>query len=155
VRPHHRSIQQGDCTLQIAFKNEAGTVEFSPATHRIAGRSRLDRTIFAEDFAVLKSVAPPGTTLKLMIPSPSMLYYRGRRAAIDPAAYPELEAFRHDLAATRRLGHLSTPQSVQKLQTEPKRGECSNKLPPMQQIPPDLCTAFGLGGIQSRCHGPA
>jgi 5-methyltetrahydropteroyltriglutamate--homocysteine methyltransferase len=92
-------VEKTDRSLHIAFKNEAGTVEFSPAAHRVAGRLHLDKTIFAEDFAFLKSVAPPGTTPKLTIPSPSMLHYRGGRAAIDPAAYPELEAFRHDLAA--------------------------------------------------------
>src|SRR4051795_2339828 len=91
-------VEKTDRTLHIAFKNEAGTVEFSPAAHRVAGRLRLHKTIFAEDFAFLKSVALPGTTPKLTIPSPSMLHYRGGRAAIDPATYPELEAFRHDLA---------------------------------------------------------
>src|SRR4051794_19907154 len=92
-------VEKTDRTLHLAFKNKVGTVEFSPAAHRVAGKLRLDRTIFAEDFAFLKSVAPPGTTPKLTIPSPSMLHYRGGRAAIDPATYPELEAFRHDLAS--------------------------------------------------------
>ena len=92
-------VEKTDRTLHLAFKNKGGTVEFSPAAHRVAGKLRLDRTIFAEDFAFLKSVAPPGTTPKLTIPSPSMLHYRGGRAAIDPATYPELEAFRHDLAS--------------------------------------------------------
>ena len=92
-------VEKTDLTLHLAFKNEAGTVEFSPAAHRVAGRLRLNKTIFAEDFAFLKSVGPSGTTPKLTIPSPSMLHYRGGRAAIDPATYPELEAFRHDLAS--------------------------------------------------------
>src|SRR4029077_17757290 len=69
---------------------------------RIAGRLALDKTIFAEDFAFLKSAAPPGVTPKLTIPSPSMLHYRGGRAVIDPAAYPEMEAFWDDLAAVYR-----------------------------------------------------
>src|SRR6202043_3711413 len=55
--------------------------------------------IFGEDFAYLKSVAPSGTIPKLTIPSPSMLHYRGGRAAIDQTAYPEMDAFWHDLAA--------------------------------------------------------
>src|SRR5215213_3300412 len=95
-------VEKTDRTLHIAFKNEVGTVEFSPAAHRVASRLYLVKTIFAEDFAFLKSAAPPGTTPKLTIPSPSMLHYRGGRAAIDSAAYPELEAFRHDLAAVYR-----------------------------------------------------
>ena len=91
-------VAKTDRVLNIQFKNEAGTIEFSPAAHRVAGKLTLDKTIFGEDFAYLKSVTPPGTTPKLTIPSPSMLHYRGGRAAIDEAAYPEMEAFWHDLA---------------------------------------------------------
>ena len=48
---------------------------------------------------------------KLTIPSPSMVHYRGGRASIDPAVYPELDAFWADLTAAyreevRRLGEL-------------------------------------------------
>jgi len=91
-------VAKTDRLLNIQFKNEAGTLEFSPAAHRVAGKLTLDKTIFGEDFAYLKSVAPAGTTPKLTIPSPSMLHYRGGRAAIDAVAYPEMEAFWHDLA---------------------------------------------------------
>jgi len=92
-------VAKTDQLLHIQFKNEAGTLEFTPAAHRVSGKLTLDKTIFGEDFAYLKSVAPPGTTPKLTIPSPSMLHYRGGRAAIDETAYPEMEAFWHDLAA--------------------------------------------------------
>jgi 5-methyltetrahydropteroyltriglutamate--homocysteine methyltransferase len=91
-------VAKTDQLLHIQFKNEAGTLEFTPAAHRVSGKLTLDKTIFGEDFAYLKSVAPPGTTPKLTIPSPSMLHYRGGRAAIDQNAYPEMDAFWHDLA---------------------------------------------------------
>jgi methionine synthase II (cobalamin-independent) len=84
--------------LRIQFKNAAGPVEAALGAFRIAGKLSLDQTIFGDDFTYLKSVAPAGTTAKLTIPSPSMLHYRGGRAVIDPAAYPEMEAFWHDLA---------------------------------------------------------
>jgi 5-methyltetrahydropteroyltriglutamate--homocysteine methyltransferase len=84
--------------LHIEFKNEAGTVEFSPTAHRISGKLGLDRLIFGDDFSFLQSVVGEGRTPKLTIPSPSMLHYRGGRAAIDPVAYPEMDAFWHDLA---------------------------------------------------------
>src|SRR4029077_19751654 len=58
----------------------------------------LDKTIFGDDFAYLKSVTPAGTVPKLTIPSPSMLHYRGGRAVIDQAAYPDMDRFWHDLA---------------------------------------------------------
>jgi methionine synthase II (cobalamin-independent) len=85
-------------TLRIQFRNEAGPVEAALGAFRIGAKLTLDKTIFGEDFAFLKSVAPPGTTPKLAIPSPSMLHYRGGRATIDETAYPEMEAFWHDLA---------------------------------------------------------
>ncbi|MBV9861313.1 MAG: 5-methyltetrahydropteroyltriglutamate--homocysteine S-methyltransferase [Alphaproteobacteria bacterium] len=91
-------VAKSERHLHIEFRNEAGTIEFSPAAHRVAGRLSLDQTIFGDDFSYLKSVAPAGTTPKLTIPSPSMLHYRGGRAAIDPNAYPEMDAFWHDLA---------------------------------------------------------
>ena len=91
-------VEKTDQRLRIQFRNEAGPVEAALGAFRIGGRLTLDKTIFAKDFAYLKSVAPPGTTPKLTIPSPSMLHYRGGRAVIDPAAYPEMDAFWHDLA---------------------------------------------------------
>ena len=84
--------------MRIHFRNEDGTVEAALGGFRIAGKLTLDDTIFGEDFAYLKSVAPAGTTAKLTIPSPSMLHYRGGRAAIDPAVYSDMEAFWADLA---------------------------------------------------------
>ena len=95
-------VEKTERRLNIAFKNPAGTIEFSPAAHRVAGKLRLDQTIFGEDFAFLESVAPAGTTPKLTIPSPSMLHYRGGRAAIDEVAYPDIEQFWHDLAEVYR-----------------------------------------------------
>jgi 5-methyltetrahydropteroyltriglutamate--homocysteine methyltransferase len=95
-------VEKTDRTLPIRFTNEAGTVEFTPAAHRVSRKLSLDKTIFGEDFAFLKSVAPTGTVPKLTIPSPSMLHYRGGRAAIDQAAYPEMDAFWHDLAEVYR-----------------------------------------------------
>ena len=81
-------VGKSDQTLNIRFRNEGGTVEFNPTAHRVGGKLRLDETIFGEDFAYLKSVAPEGTTPKLTIPSPSMLHYRGGRAAIDAESIP-------------------------------------------------------------------
>ena len=91
-------VAKTDQMLRIQFRNEAGPVEAALGAFRIGGKLTFDKTIFAEDFAYLKSVAPAGTMAKLTIPSPSMLHYRGGRAVIDQAAYPEIDAFWHDLA---------------------------------------------------------
>ena len=91
-------VAKTDRVLRIQFRNEAGPVEAALGAFRIGGKLRLEKTIFAEDFAYLKSVAPAGTVAKLTIPSPSMLHYRGGQAVIDRAAYPDIDAFWHDLA---------------------------------------------------------
>src|ERR1700731_1557659 len=95
-------VAKTDRGLRIQFRNEAGPVEAALGAFRIGGKLTFDKTIFAEDFAYLKSVAPAGTVAKLTIPSPSMLHYRGGRAVIDQAAYPEMDAFWHDLAEVYR-----------------------------------------------------
>jgi 5-methyltetrahydropteroyltriglutamate--homocysteine methyltransferase len=95
-------VARTDQLLRIQFRNEAGPVEAALGAFRIGAKLTLDKTIFAEDFAYLKSVAPAGMVAKLTIPSPSMLHYRGGRAVIDQAAYPEMEAFWDDLAEVYR-----------------------------------------------------
>ncbi len=87
-----------DRDLRLQFRNAGGTVEAALGGFRIGGKLSLDATIYGEDFAYLKAVAPPGTTPKLTIPSPSMLHYRGGRAAIDATVYPDMDEFWHDLA---------------------------------------------------------
>jgi 5-methyltetrahydropteroyltriglutamate--homocysteine methyltransferase len=95
-------VAKTDQLLRIQFRNEAGPVEAALGAFRICGKLTLDGTIFAEDFAYLKSVALAGTVPKLTIPSPSMLHYRGGRAVIDAATYPDMDAFWHDLAEVYR-----------------------------------------------------
>src|SRR5271167_3914180 len=91
-------VAKTDRMLRIQFRNEAGPVEAALGAFRVGGKLTFDKTIFAEDFAYLKSVAPAGMVAKLTIPSPSMLHYRGGRAVIDQAAYPDIDPFWHDLA---------------------------------------------------------
>jgi 5-methyltetrahydropteroyltriglutamate--homocysteine methyltransferase len=59
----------------------------------------LTETIFAEDYVFLRSEVGSGVTAKLTIPSPSMLHYRGGRAAIDPNVYADEDEFWADLSA--------------------------------------------------------
>jgi 5-methyltetrahydropteroyltriglutamate--homocysteine methyltransferase len=92
-------IGQSDGKIQVKFHNAAGDLEFTTAALRVHGPIRLGQTIFGEDFAFLRSVVEPGVTPKLTIPSPSMVHYRGGRAAIDPSVYPDEEQFWSDLSA--------------------------------------------------------
>jgi 5-methyltetrahydropteroyltriglutamate--homocysteine methyltransferase len=96
--------------LKVEFRNAEGTIEFTPAALRVDGEVALQDTIFADDFGFLAQTATRATP-KLTIPSPSMVHYRGGRAAIDEDVYPEVEKFWGDLTAAyaeevRRLGEL-------------------------------------------------
>ncbi len=96
--------------MKVQFRNEEGTIEFTPAAIHVDGRVGVSRTIFGDDFRMLRDSVTSATP-KLTIPSPSMVHYRGGRSAIDPALYPELDSFWTDLAAAyteevRRLGEL-------------------------------------------------
>jgi 5-methyltetrahydropteroyltriglutamate--homocysteine methyltransferase len=91
-------VTQADERMHVEFFNEDGTIEFDPPALRINSPVRLAETIFEDAFTYLKSQVTTATP-KLTIPSPSMVHYRGGRAAIDQAVYPDLEEFWHDLCA--------------------------------------------------------
>jgi 5-methyltetrahydropteroyltriglutamate--homocysteine methyltransferase len=97
--------------LVVKFHNEKGDIEFTPAAMEIDGKLGVSQTIFGDAFEHLKSCVSEGQTPKLTIPSPSMVHYRGGRAAIDESLYPDMEEFWADLVAAyreevRRLGEL-------------------------------------------------
>ncbi|NKQ55354.1 5-methyltetrahydropteroyltriglutamate--homocysteine S-methyltransferase [Amycolatopsis sp. K13G38] len=85
--------------LHVKFHNAAGDIEFSPAGLKVDDKVGLDGVIFGEYFSFLKSIVDPSVTPKQTIPSPSMIYYRGGRAAVSQSVYPDLEEFYDDLAA--------------------------------------------------------
>src|SRR5918992_446084 len=84
--------------LKVEFRNEQGTIEFTPAALHIDGKLGIKDTIFGDHFRFLKTQTTT-TTPKLTIPSPSMVHYRGGRAAIDESVYPDMDAFWSDLTA--------------------------------------------------------
>lgn len=91
-------IQRATDTMTVHFRNEDGSVDFTPAALHVADRVHLDHTIFADDFAFLQASVTTATP-KLTIPSPSMVHYRGGRAAVDPAVYPDMDEFFDDLSS--------------------------------------------------------
>jgi 5-methyltetrahydropteroyltriglutamate--homocysteine methyltransferase len=107
-------ISPTDEKLTVHFYNEAGELDFSSAALSVHDRVTLGETIFADAFTFLRDTVAevaPELTPKLTVPSPSMVHYRGGRAAIDPAVYPDLDAFWADLSAAyaeqvRRVGEL-------------------------------------------------
>jgi 5-methyltetrahydropteroyltriglutamate--homocysteine methyltransferase len=92
-------ISRTDEKIQVHFRNADGELDFESAALAVDGPVRLDRTIFGEAFRFLADTVEPGVTAKLTIPSPSMVHYRGGRAAIDPAVYPDQDQFWADLSA--------------------------------------------------------
>jgi 5-methyltetrahydropteroyltriglutamate--homocysteine methyltransferase len=96
--------------IAVQFHNPDGDIEFTPAALHVNGKLGVSDTIFGDAFAYLRSTVTRNVP-KLTIPSPSMVHYRGGKAAIDPELYPDLDSFWADLTAAyreevRRLGEL-------------------------------------------------
>jgi 5-methyltetrahydropteroyltriglutamate--homocysteine methyltransferase len=103
-------VERSADNLLSKFHNEQGTIEFTPSKPEVRARLSLKETVFGEDFEYLARTVTRGVP-KLTIPSPSMVHYRGGRAAIDASVYPEMDAFWADLAGVyaeeiRRLAAL-------------------------------------------------
>jgi 5-methyltetrahydropteroyltriglutamate--homocysteine methyltransferase len=91
-------VRKEEQNITVHFHSEKGDVDFKPSGLRVIDKLKLDGCIFGDHFDYLKSVVKKGTP-KLTIPSPSMMHYRGGRAAIDTTAYPDIESFWQDLAS--------------------------------------------------------
>src|SRR3954447_15880761 len=78
--------------IAVKFHNEQGDVAFTPAALHGDGKLGVSKTIFGDAFEFLQRTASRNVP-KLTIPSPSMVHYRGGRAAVDPDVYPELDEF--------------------------------------------------------------
>jgi methionine synthase II (cobalamin-independent) len=96
--------------IKVQFRNAEGTIEFSPAALHVEERVALREPIFAEAFKFVQDCVTTATP-KLTIPSPSMVHYRGGRAAVNEDVYPDMEDFWNDLTSAyadevRALGDL-------------------------------------------------
>jgi 5-methyltetrahydropteroyltriglutamate--homocysteine methyltransferase len=91
-------VGQADERMTVRFRNAEGTIEFTPAALRVHERVTLRQPIFADAFTFLRNTVTSAVP-KLTIPSPSMVHYRGGRAAIDEDVYPDLDEFWDDLSA--------------------------------------------------------
>src|ERR671925_291554 len=91
-------IGKAEDDLVVRFHNPDGDIEFTPAALKVDGRIALHEPTFGRDFEFLKG-AVTGATPKLTIPSPSMVHYRGGRAAIEQSVYPDMDEFWSDLTS--------------------------------------------------------
>jgi 5-methyltetrahydropteroyltriglutamate--homocysteine methyltransferase len=94
----HGVVAQGG--VATSFRTRSGKVDFAPPVMRVTDKVRHDAPIQRRDFEFLRSVTRQ--TPKVTIPSPTMLHFRGGRAAISQTAYPDLGAFFEDVASAYR-----------------------------------------------------
>jgi 5-methyltetrahydropteroyltriglutamate--homocysteine methyltransferase len=94
-------VDPTDQKLQVHFRNEQGELDFEAAALSVHDKVTLPATIFGDAFTFLRDNVTSAMP-KITIPSPSMVHYRGGRAAIDPAVYPDLGPFWDDLADAYR-----------------------------------------------------
>jgi 5-methyltetrahydropteroyltriglutamate--homocysteine methyltransferase len=101
-------VVAADDKVKVSFHNEGGDIEFMAALAHVSGKVGVSETIFGDAFRFLRQCASTGVP-KLTIPSPSMVHYRGGRAAIDESVYPDIEDFWQDLTAAYRdeIGRLA------------------------------------------------
>jgi len=87
--------------IKVKFRSLEGETEMQPPGTEVRGKLGWPAGgIFVEHFKFLKSAAAsfPSVTPKITIPSPSCMHFRGGRAAVDTAAYPQMADFYADLA---------------------------------------------------------
>ena len=90
-------------TGAIAASSDAKKkVGFTPPKLSVTGKLEHVQNIQVDDFIYLDSQVTPGNTAKVTIPSPTMIHFRGGRAAIDIESYPDMDEFFQDLAACYR-----------------------------------------------------
>jgi len=103
-------IHPGDDRVRVAFHNEEGDIEFTAPALHVDSRIGVTETIFGDAFTFLRHNVTSAVP-KLTIPSPSMVHWRGGRAALDEDVYADIDLFWSDLTAAyreqvRRLGEL-------------------------------------------------
>jgi 5-methyltetrahydropteroyltriglutamate--homocysteine methyltransferase len=90
------SVRRTAPKVVAQFHDHEGPVPMEAHGLEVIGKLDRPAPIFVDHFRYLKQVAK--VQAKNTIPSPSILHFRGGRAAIDAAAYPDLEEFFSDLA---------------------------------------------------------
>jgi len=89
--------------LPVRFHNDSGDLEWVPPRIEVRGKLKRTRGLAVREFEGLRPIAEAsGLTPKQAIPSPTILHFRGGRAAISTAAYPEIDEFYADLAGVYR-----------------------------------------------------
>jgi 5-methyltetrahydropteroyltriglutamate--homocysteine methyltransferase len=83
-----------------ASSDSATSVGFTPPRLEVTGKLAHQHNIQVDDYKFVASHT--SGTPKVCIPSPTMVHFRGGRAAIDINSYPDMDVFFADLAASYR-----------------------------------------------------
>ena len=90
--------------IPVIVKKPDGSEELAPPVMKVVGKVQHLKDIQRADFEFLKrqvaQFGKEGMTPKVTIPSPTMLHFRGGRAGISKAHYPELDPTFYDDVAT-------------------------------------------------------
>jgi len=77
----------------------AGPGGWTPPRLVVVGRlGRPEGGVQTADYRYVQGLAGEGETVKVCVPSPTMVHFRGGRASIDVGAYPDMDSFFADLA---------------------------------------------------------
>ena len=101
---HLDFLRQLDGIEVTGFIKSSGAIKngWSPPVLKVNGKLGHSKAIQVDDFKFLESAIASnksvGATTKVAIPSPTMVHFRGGRAAIDINSYPDLDPFFEDLA---------------------------------------------------------
>lgn len=71
-----------------------------PVAHAVGKVKRPEGGLVLNDFRYLKGIAQE--TVKVTMPSPTMMYLRGGRASVDETVYPDLEEYFEDVTGVYR-----------------------------------------------------
>jgi len=89
--------------MKTRFHNEQGDIEYAPPRFEVHGRLKRTKSLAVDDFKSLLPIASAaGLMPKQPIPSPTIVHFRGGRAAIDKGVYADLEPFLADLIQVYR-----------------------------------------------------
>ncbi|MBO0714587.1 MAG: 5-methyltetrahydropteroyltriglutamate--homocysteine S-methyltransferase [Acidimicrobiales bacterium] len=90
-------VSRGEATAIAAESPTGDELTYEARQLVVSGRLHLERPVFGDDFSFLARTVTSAMP-KLSIPSPSMVHVLP--ASLDPAVYPDEDAFRADVAAT-------------------------------------------------------
>jgi 5-methyltetrahydropteroyltriglutamate--homocysteine methyltransferase len=90
------NVREVASEIKLRFHTHEGDTEATPPGLRVEGKLGRPHPIFVDHFKFLRGATH--AVPKQTIPSPTIMHFRGGRAAVDRTAYPDMAGFFADLA---------------------------------------------------------